>query len=133
MNGEDRGDPEALHRPAPFDRKSLQKILGGDGAAAAALLSAFARDVPGQLARLHEALERNETAQVRLMAHTLKGSLLWIGAEDAATAASLLERAAAGEPGVSPREGLATLSRLVARVLIAIAIPPDDEVAASRY
>jgi HPt (histidine-containing phosphotransfer) domain-containing protein len=122
MSEADRKDFETADEVAPFDLDGLQKRLGDDKEAASAVLRAFVRNAPGQLARLHDAVEKNDAAQVRFLAHTLKGSLLWIGAADAAAAASTLEQSASLEPGPTLGQGLATLSEQVDRLLAAIAL-----------
>jgi HPt (histidine-containing phosphotransfer) domain-containing protein len=85
------------------------------------VLRAFAREAPNQLARLREAVEGNDAARIRFLAHTVKGSLLWIGAADAADAASALEQNASQHPGRALGQGLAELSKQVDRLLVAIA------------
>ena len=120
MSREDRGVIN-VQEAAPFDRSSLQRRLGGDQSAASAALSAFAREAPRQLARLHDALEKGDTAQVKLIAHTMKGSLLWIGAEDVASTASFLEQAVLENSEVSPRDRLAALSKRVEQLVSQIA------------
>ena len=77
-------------RPLP-DVDALRQRLGGSRDAADSLLALFASDAPRQIGRLREALDRADLKELKYVAHSLKGSLLWLGATAAAEAARALE------------------------------------------
>jgi HPt (histidine-containing phosphotransfer) domain-containing protein len=106
MNGED--DP-------PVHLDALERRLGGDRKAALAVLAAFSRDAPDQLARLSTAVNAGAHDEVRILAHTLKGGLLWIGADRAAASAHALELDPSG-----PGAALARLTADLETVLLAL-------------
>lgn len=109
--------PTAPGAPSTFDFDALQRRLGDDREGALAVLSAFAREAPKQLARLGQAVEAGNTDQVRLAAHTLKGSLLWIGAAAAAASAQALELNSTLESAVEPHTSLSRLTSEVNQIL----------------
>jgi HPt (histidine-containing phosphotransfer) domain-containing protein len=87
----------------PVHLEALERRLGGDRKAAMAVLAAFRRDAPNQLARLSAAVSTGARDEVRILAHTLKGGLLWIGADQAAASAHALELDPAGAPAAFTR------------------------------
>lgn len=129
MSREDQGDRRASRSVAAFDFNSLQRRLGDDRPAAEAVLSAFARDAPRQMARLREAIAADASDQVRLGAHTLKGTLLWIGASEAAASAQTMELNSSVDSPVAPAAALLKLSDDVDLLLLAVrsrlGAPPD--------
>lgn len=120
MSREDQGDHPTSQGVAAFDFDSLQRRLGDDRPAAEAVLSAFARDAPRQMARLREAVTTGASDQVRLVAHTLKGGLLWIGASDAAASAREMELNPSEDSPIAASAALSRLSADVERVLLAV-------------
>jgi HPt (histidine-containing phosphotransfer) domain-containing protein len=121
MSGEeDHSKPEgrtARANPSLFHFDALQRRLGDDREAAEAVLSTFSQDAPKQLARLRRAAEDGATEQVRLLAHSMKGSLLWIGADGAAASAHVLEQAVAAGSAIPG----AAVSRFSAEVELLLA------------
>lgn len=120
MSLEDQGDPHTLQSVAAFDLASLQRRLGGDPTAADAVLRAFAGDAPRQIARLRAAVAAGASDRVRLMAHALKGSLLWIGARDAAASAHAMELNPSADSPIAPGTALSKLSEDVERLLLEV-------------
>lgn len=107
----------------PIHLEALERRLGGDRKAAMAVLAAFSRDAPNQLSRLSAAVSAGRDDEIRILAHTLKGGLLWIGANEAAASAHALEL----DPS-SPGAAFARLSTEVEAVLSALksSAPPSD-------
>lgn len=120
MSRVDQGGRRASHRVEAFDLDSLQRRLGDDRPAAEAVLSAFATDAPRQIGRLREAVAAGASDQVRQVAHTLKGSLLWIGAGDAAASAQTMELSSGVGSPITPADALLKLSAEINHVLLAI-------------
>jgi len=55
------------------------------------ILDLFLTDYPERLAAMHAAIDRNDAADLRLQAHSLKGSAAAIGANQVAAAAAAVE------------------------------------------
>ncbi len=81
------------------------------------------------MARLREAIAADASDQVRLGAHTLKGTLLWIGASEAAASAQTMELNSSVDSPVAPAAALLKLSDDVDLLLLAVrsrlGAPPD--------
>lgn len=120
MSREDQGGRGTSPNVAGFDFDALQRRLGDDRPAAEAVLAAFARDAPRQMARLREAVSTGATDQARLVAHTLKSSLSWIGASDAAASAQAMELNASADSPIAPAAALSRLSADVENLLHAV-------------
>lgn len=99
----------------PIHLEALERRLGGNRKAAMAVLAAFSQDAPNQLSRLAAAVQAGASEEIRVLAHTLRGGLLWIGADEAAASARALEL----DPS-SPRAALARLSSDVEAILKAL-------------
>src|SRR5689334_21977131 len=87
-------EPATKHQEesAPvIDRAHLSRMSGADLALERELLGLF----DAQAALLLERMRGSDPAQVSMLAHTLKGSALGIGAAAVARAAGVLERAGA--------------------------------------
>jgi CheY-like chemotaxis protein len=77
------------------DAVNLDEILdrlGGSVELLHSIVSLFAEDSPGQLARIQEAIKAGDAVALTVAAHTLKGSLLALSADRASAAAFELER-----------------------------------------
>jgi HPt (histidine-containing phosphotransfer) domain-containing protein len=112
MTGQDHDSTTLSSDPAVrslIDIEGLLRRLGNDEAAVEEILNAFARETPGLIAQLSDAVSAGELDRARRLAHSLKGSLLWIGAAEAASAAHTLELDTSVGSSVPPKE---TLSRL---------------------
>ena len=125
MSGEEhRSKNQTPAAPPRFSFDALQQRLGDDREAAIAVLSAFARDAPNQLARLWQAVKAGDSAEVRLAAHTLKGGLLWIGADEAAASAHALELNSAPGSATDPAALLSSLTIEVEQLLAELRASP---------
>ena len=76
----------------PLNFEALQERLGESRSAALAVIATFTRIGPPVLAELLDAATLGECERARQLAHNLKGTLLWIGADTAAGAAAAIER-----------------------------------------
>jgi len=78
---------------ACWDRAAALERLGGDEALLNELIDLFFNDYPALAARLTEALARGDLASLREPAHTLKGSLKYLGLPTTAGLAQQIEMA----------------------------------------
>jgi PAS domain S-box-containing protein len=76
--------------PAVNWSAALERV-GGDGPLLRELVQMFQEEGPKLLAQLRLAVDRRDAAEVRRLAHTLKGSLTQFGAQPASAAARHLE------------------------------------------
>lgn len=76
-----------------FDIEDLLSMFGGDGETLKPLLKDFLAGVPEIMGRLKQYAETEDYSSVDRTAHTLKGQLLNIRANEASEAAASLERA----------------------------------------
>jgi CheY-like chemotaxis protein len=116
-DGGDRGEVPSPPGNRFFDLERLTTQLGGDHEAVAEVLDGFARDAPAILLELREAVAGGDLERVKQAAHRLKGSLLWITAETAATRAATLESRAREGDTAALRQALDALDQEVGRVL----------------
>ena len=93
-----------------IDRAHLSRMTFGDKALERELLELFDRQAALLVARMHG----TESATVKALAHTLKGSAVGVGATEVAEAAAAIEQ------GQDP-ERLAALTRAVDRARTAVA------------
>lgn len=100
-----------------FDLERLATQLGDDPEAVTEILESFVRDTPATLAQLRQAVAAGDATRVERAAHRLKGSLLWITAETAATHAATLESQARAGDLKTLQQPLEALDREVGRVL----------------
>jgi HPt (histidine-containing phosphotransfer) domain-containing protein len=129
MTGHEHDSPTLASDPAVrslVDVEGLYRRLGNDGAAVEEILNAFARETPGLIAQLSDAVSAGELDRARRLAHSLKGSLLWIGAAEAASAAHTLESDASDSPSVPPEETLARLRSNIEPLLQALRSQPSS-------
>ncbi len=77
-----------------FDRKTFLERLGGDEALMGDLLEIFLDDTPNQINALYEAVENKSAKDIRIQAHTIKGSAANIGAPALKEAALNMENSA---------------------------------------
>jgi hypothetical protein len=97
----------ACERPA-IDRAHLKQMTFGDRSLEGELLQLFDRQAEQLMARMRT----SDAAVLAMLAHTVKGSALGIGANDVARAAGAAESAAAG----SPPQRIAALDGLAAAI-----------------
>jgi HPt (histidine-containing phosphotransfer) domain-containing protein len=88
-----------------IDRAHLKQMTFGDRSLERELLQLFDRQAEQLMARMRA----SDAAVLAMLAHTLKGSALGVGANDVARAASAAEGAAAGSPAqrIAALDGLA--------------------------
>jgi|JI10StandDraft_1071094.scaffolds.fasta_scaffold150472_2 HPt (histidine-containing phosphotransfer) domain-containing protein len=98
----------------------LRSRLGGNREAADSLLDMFAKTAPAQVEALRVAVAAADAKQAKYVAHSLKGSLLWIGANAAAEAARTVEAAFAEGGAGAPAEAVDHLATEVGLVVQAI-------------
>jgi signal transduction histidine kinase/DNA-binding response OmpR family regulator len=84
-----------------WDRAAALKRVGGDESLLNELVEVFFRDYPAIAMRLTEALARSDLASMGQPAHTLKGSLAYLGFPDIASLAQKLEAASQAADGAS--------------------------------
>ena len=96
-----------------WDRAAALDRVGGDTALLAELISIFFEDYSTHLAALNESLEQEDYAGLRKTAHTLKGSLGYLGANDAMALAVEIERASLGS---NPGQVFDLVPRLTAHI-----------------
>ena len=72
---------EAPPSSKDFDREGFLRRLGGDQELAEEILQAYLEDIPRQMETLAGLVERGQTAQAGLRAHTIKGASANVGAE----------------------------------------------------
>ncbi len=80
---------------APFDKSMALQRLGGDESLYQELVVMFHRDTPSLLAEIQSAMEIRDAETLRRLAHSLKGSAAYVGAQEMSAAAYQLERLAA--------------------------------------
>jgi len=83
--------PQANHRPL-FDREAALARMGGDAELLKELAALFVEDYPRSLAKLHTALECEDTKAFQDLAHGMKGVVANFGAQAAVEAALSLEK-----------------------------------------
>jgi hypothetical protein len=94
----------ASERPA-IDRAHLKQMTFGDRSLERELLQLFDRQAEQLMARMRT----SDAAVLAMLAHTVKGSALGIGANDVARAAGAAEAAAGSPPQrIAALDGLAT-------------------------
>lgn len=80
--------------PARWDHAAAVQRLGGEEPLLQELITIFFEDYPRLAARLDRGLEQADFAALREAAHSLKGSLGYLGAPEIAACARELESAA---------------------------------------
>jgi PAS domain S-box-containing protein len=84
--------PPGRRRASLFHPEKLLRSLSGDHAALRRLVRIYLDTTPPLLTQLRQASERGDVAAFLHAAHTLKGSLLQLGASEATAVAAELER-----------------------------------------
>jgi HPt (histidine-containing phosphotransfer) domain-containing protein len=91
----DAGVPFDGQVPTPDQsRSNAIEAMGGDASLLAAIAPHFGGAASAQLSSLREALAKQDAAQVRHWSHTLKGTLLTVGANRSSTIAARIEKTA---------------------------------------
>jgi PAS domain S-box-containing protein len=96
-------DARCAENTASLDWSDALRTVGGDSKLLASLIHAFLEESPRLTAAIHQALAAGDAAALHTAAHTLKGSLQYLGAHQAAQAAYHLETLArAGDQEKAP-------------------------------
>jgi HPt (histidine-containing phosphotransfer) domain-containing protein len=127
-----RSADQAPQAPAPsggdqtVDWAQALAGTGGDAELLEELVRLFLGECPGWLTQIRDALARQDAAQLRRAAHTLKGTLATLGARPASAVAQRLE--AMGRTGemAGAAETLAELEGLLDRLRPTLLAPPLD-------
>ncbi len=94
----------------------LQAQLGNDAEGVEEVLATFQAQAPDSLAQIQNGIAAGDARVLERAAHKLRGALAWIGAEDAAQAASRLEDLAAAGELVGAADALAELEKALRAV-----------------
>jgi HPt (histidine-containing phosphotransfer) domain-containing protein len=81
---------------APIDAEMLDEISGGDAAVGREFLGRFGEFNRNDVSLLRKAVEHRDLAQMRRIAHRMKGASRTVGANPLGNACELLERAVRG-------------------------------------
>ncbi len=91
----DPGVPFDGQVPTPDQsRSNAIEAMGGDASLLAAIAPHFGDAASAQVSSLREALAKQDAAQVRHWSHTVKGTLLTVGANRSAAIAARIEKTA---------------------------------------
>jgi CheY-like chemotaxis protein len=101
--------PAADASAAPFDSRELLGRVAGDQDLARELLEIFARESPAKLASIRSALAAGNFAQIRALAHEMKGTAANLAAKGVLSASLLLEQRAEEEDAAGAKRALADL------------------------
>jgi len=85
-----------LKDKALFDREVMLERMGGDVALLEEIVDLFLEDGPRVVARLREAVARQDAAEIERTAHSLKGALLNMAADPVAALALEMENLGRG-------------------------------------
>jgi PAS domain S-box-containing protein len=111
---------QAVATAAPsgdIDWKAALDYVAGDQQMLRDLIGIFLKEGPRWLSELHSALDRNQAAEVKRLAHNLKGSVRLFGSKSAFDAAFLLEQMSrSGNLSEAPA-ALADLEQSINRLL----------------
>jgi HPt (histidine-containing phosphotransfer) domain-containing protein len=116
-----RGSADPKVRPAKsdppaIDHQDLLDRLGGDDELLAELAQIFEAETPRIMGALRSAIDANDVASVKRVAHTLRGSVAVFGAHAASHAAQSLEHMARGGSLDRAPDALATLDAEIVRL-----------------
>ncbi|MCO6457637.1 MAG: response regulator [Pirellulaceae bacterium] len=99
------------------DWKVALRSVNGDQELLRELLEIFLAQTPELLSEMKQAIDRQDLATLRLKAHALKGSMLFLGPTPIWQRAFRLESIAAGQEGGDLRDALAALEPQLATLL----------------
>jgi two-component system sensor histidine kinase/response regulator len=98
---------------AGFDERIALERAGGDRDLLKELIAVFLNEIPAWMAALRTAIDKSDAAELRRIAHTVKGAVDSCGASGAFDAAMLLERVGASGDFSSAPSALAALERRI--------------------
>lgn len=104
----------------PIDWNALKDNCAGDESLVAEVLDLFRQEAPALLADVHTAVSQGEAGGIKRTAHRLKGALVSLGAQPSVIAARELEHMGAANDLARVSDGLASLEREMARLLLAL-------------
>jgi len=90
------GEAEPVSGPVVFDRQTLLDRLLGDRELVKEICAGYLEEMPEQLQRLRQAVDRNDGDLVGKMSHTMKGAAANVGAMALSAAALNMEKTARG-------------------------------------
>jgi len=90
------GEAEPVSGPVVFDRQTLLDRLLGDRELVKEICAGYLEEMPEQLQRLRQAVDRNDGDLVGKMSHTMKGAAANVGAMALSAAALKMEKTARG-------------------------------------
>ncbi len=96
-----------------FDREKAMVAVDGDTNLLRELLAMFRNEYPALLEKINQAVSAEDSAELRLHAHTLKGTLATLGAGDASMFALALETMARAQELAGTRQMYQRLSAAV--------------------
>jgi HPt (histidine-containing phosphotransfer) domain-containing protein len=99
--------------PAGWDYAAALERVGGDEPLLVELITIFFEEYPKFAARLTQSLSQKNFIALREAAHSLKGSLGYLGATDGEALALAVERASMG---CNPERAAALLAQLMAYI-----------------
>lgn len=99
--------------PVSWDHAAALQRVDGDAELLAELIEIFFEDYPRRRDCLLSSLAQNDYATLRNTAHTLKGSLGYLGAVEGAQLAALIERAGYKADAAELRQLVAALAAYV--------------------
>ncbi|MGH7337045.1 MAG: response regulator, partial [Myxococcota bacterium] len=112
--------------PGAFDRATALGRVGGDPALLRDLARIFLQEGPALLARARDAIARGDAGELRLSAHTLKGSLGFLATDAAAEAAARLETMGRGGKLQGAPEAFQDLERIVGELLLGLSAVAEE-------
>jgi len=92
-----------------FDRETFLKRIGGNETLAQKILGKFIDDVPKRMESIRKAIEKRDMEEIRLQAHTIKGSSRNVGADRLGYYAERLEKGSTAEDSALLKELAAAL------------------------
>jgi len=115
--------------PAVWDPAAALERVAGDKALLVELIAIFFEDYPRYHAALQQSLEQGDLAALQKAAHTLKGSLSYLGAKEGASLALKIEQAALESNAASARELIPQFTAYIDSIkplMMSLSEEPDD-------
>jgi HPt (histidine-containing phosphotransfer) domain-containing protein len=109
FGGEKMTDAQLEPEYNVYDREAFLGRIGGNETLAQKILVKFADDVPKRMETIRSAMERQDVEEIRMQAHTIKGSARNVGADKLGYCAERLEKSSSSGDFVLMEELVATL------------------------
>jgi HPt (histidine-containing phosphotransfer) domain-containing protein len=110
-----------------WDHAAAMRRVDGDADLLVELVNIFLEDYPKQLACLTQALAQSDYATVRHAAHTLKGSLAYLGASEGEHLSQAIEQAAERNDAVVTRRRVPELAAYVEALRAAMSAYAEEQ------